>query len=211
MAGNPGVRKLYAKIRRHFYWPALAADCYATVRNCPDCARNCLKLRKNVGELKLFPSTAPLESVCIDILGELIWSPRGNKYLLVIVDRFTKLVRTVPLKRITSSEVARAFVNHWVFAYGPPAELIADNGKQFTSKFFLDVCRILNVHNAFTTTYHPQTNGQVERFNRTIMSAVRSYVNEHPRDWDLYTSSICLLYTSPSPRDQRGSRMPSSA
>ena len=78
--------------------------------------------------------------MCIDILGELIRSPRGNKYLLVIVDRFTKLVRTVPLKRITASEVARAFVSHWVFAFVPPAEFMADNGKQFTSKFFLDVC-----------------------------------------------------------------------
>ena len=134
--------------------------------------------------------------MCIDIVGELLRSPRRNKYLLVIVDRFTKLVRTVPLKRITASEVARAFVNHWVFGYGPPAELIADNGKQFTSEFFLDVCRILNVHNAFTTTYHPQTNGQVERFNRTIMSAVRSYVNERPRDSDLYTSSITYAYNT---------------
>ena len=119
---------------------------------------------------------------------------RGNKYLLVIVDRFTKLVRTVPLKGISASEVARAFVTHWVFSYGPPADLIADNGRQFTSRFFLDVCRILNVHNAFTTTYHPQTNGQVERFNRTILSALRTYIGDHPKDWDLYSSAITFAY-----------------
>ena len=209
LAGHPGGRKLYRKIRKHFYWPTLAVDCYAVVRNCPECARNRIKLRKNVGDLTLFPANAPLESVCIDLLGELTRTPRGNKYLLVIVDRFTKLVRTVPLKGISASEVARAFVTHWVFSYGPPADLIADNGRQFTSRFFLDVCRILNVHNAFTTTYYPQTNGQVERFNRTILSALRTYIGDHPKDWDLY--SPCLLYTSPSPRDQRGSRMPSSA
>ena len=154
LAGHPGGRKLYNRIRHDFYWPALAADCYATVRNCPDCARNRIKLRKNVGELTLFPANAPLESVCIDILGELVRTKRGNRYLLVVVDRFTKLVRTIPLKGISAGEVARAFVTHWVFSYGTPVDLIADNGRQFTS---------------------------------------------------------CLLYTSPSPRDQRGSRMPSSA
>ena len=109
-------------------------------------------------------------------------TPRGNRYLLVIVDRFTKLVKTVPLKNISASSVARAFVTHWVFKFGPPTDLISDNGNQFTSKFFLDVCRILKVHNSFTTTYHPQTNGQVEIFNRTIVSAIRAYLVDHPRD-----------------------------
>ena len=142
----------------------------------------------------MFPANAPLESVCIDILGELVRTPRGNRYLLVIVDRFTKLVKTVPLKNISASSVARAFVTHWVFNFGPPTDLISDNGKQFTSKFFLDVCRILKVHNAFTTTYHPQTNGQVERFNRTIVSTLRAYIGDHPRDWDLYTPAITYAY-----------------
>ena len=138
---------MYNRIRRHFYWPALAIDCYITVRNCPDCSRNIIKLRKNVGSLKLFPAKAPLESVCIDILGELIRTPRGHRYLLVITDRFSMLVRTIPLKTVSAVEVEKAFVNNWVFTYGPPEDLISDNEKQFTSRFFLDVCRILNVHN----------------------------------------------------------------
>ena len=99
LAGHPGGRKLYQRIRHHFYWPALEIDCYATVRNCPECARNRIKLRKNTGQLQLFPAKAPLESVCIDLLGELIRTSRGHKYLLVITDRFSKLVRTVPLNR----------------------------------------------------------------------------------------------------------------
>ena len=196
LAGHPGGRKLYHRIRRHFYWPALAVDCYATVRNCPECARERLKLRKNVGELKLFPATAPNESVCIDILGELVRTPRGHRYLLVITDRFTKMTKTVPMKGVSAGEVAKHFVDNWVFNYGPPTDLLADNGKQFTSKFFLDVCRILNIHNSFTTTYHPQTNGQVERFNRTILAALRAYIHDHPKDWDLYTSALTYAYNT---------------
>ena len=107
------------------------------------------------------------------------------------------------MKGISAAEVARHFVRSWVFNYGPPEDLIADNGGCFTSKYFQDVCRIMNVHNSFTTTYHPQTNGQVERYNRTILAALRTYVADHPRDWDLYTDALkyaynCLPHTSTS-------------
>ena len=194
LAGHPGGKKLYHAIRRHMYWPSLALDCYGTVRRCASCARNRIKLRKNTTELQLFPAQAPLESVCIDVLGELIKTSRGHEYLLVITDRFTKLTKTVPLKGISAAEVAKAFVTHWVFNFGPPIDLLADNGKCFTAKFFQDVCQILNIHNSFTTTYHPQANGQVERFNRTIKTAIRAYLADHPPDWDLYTDALTYAY-----------------
>ena len=195
-SAHPGGRRLYTSLRRDFYWPSMAMDCYAVARSCTSCARNRIKLRKNSKEMTLFPAHAPLEFVAIDILGELITSRRGYRYLLVITDRFSKLTRTVPLKRITAATVATAFVHHWVFTYGPPIKLLSDNGSQFTSKFFQNVCRILGVNNVFTTTYHPQTNGQAERFNRTILAALRHYVADHPRDWDLFTGAITFAYNS---------------
>ena len=152
-------------IRSHIYWPALSVDCYATVRRCRTCAKNRIKLRSKSNPLKLFPASGPLESVAIDIFGPLLKTGKGNEYLLVICDRFIKLTKTVPIKSTGAGEVARAFTHEWVFNYGPPKELLADNGKCFTGRFFQDVCRILNVVNQFTTTYHPQTNGQVERYN----------------------------------------------
>ena len=198
LAGAPGGRKLYMTLRRDYYWPTMALDCYATVRNCAECAKNRLKLRRNAAPLKLFPATRPLESVSIDILGELIQTPRGNRYLLVICDRFTKLVRTVPLRRITTLVVAKAFVTHWVFVYGPPAELLSDNGKQFAARLFLEVCRVLGIKNKFTTTYHPQCNGQVERFNRTILAALRHFVADHPKEWDLFSDALTYAYNTQS-------------
>ena len=121
----------------------MALDAYATVRGCIKCAKERIKLRLRTNKLKLFPAKAPLESTSIDILGELVRTPRNNRYLLVITDRFSKLVRTVPLKRITAAIVARAFTKHWVLVYGLPSTVLADNGKQFVSRFFVDVCRIL--------------------------------------------------------------------
>lgn len=119
-AGHPGGRKLYYTLRRSMYWPTMSMDCYATVRACVSCARNRVKLRRNSTEMKLFPATRPFECVAIDILGELIRAKRGKRFLLVITDRFTKLVRTVPLAKISARSVAVAFATHWVFVYGPP-------------------------------------------------------------------------------------------
>lgn len=204
LAGHPGGRKSYYRIRKHFYCPTLAVDCYVTVRNCPECTRMRIKRRQNIGQLKLFPAGEPLESVCIDILGPLIRTARGHEYLMVISDRFTKLTRMIPMRGISAPAVERAFVDSWVFTYGPPLDLLADNGRQFTSKFFQGVCDALNIHNSFTTTYHPQTNGQVECFNRSIASSLKAYVADHPRDWDLSTSSLTYAYnfqphSSPTP------------
>jgi hypothetical protein len=196
LAGHPGGRKLYYVLRRFFYWPSMALDAYNTVRNCVTCAKNRIKLRKHSSPLKLFPARAPLEYVAIDILGELVKTPRGNRYLLVITDRYSKLTKTVPLRRITTNYIAHAFVTHWVMNYGPPTYVLSDNGKQFTSQFFLDVCRIVGTKNYFTTTYHPQANGQVERFNNTLVQAMRHFIADHPRDWDLYSDAVTFAYNT---------------
>ena len=86
--------------------------------------------------MKLFPATAQLDSVAIDILGPLPKSSRDFIFMLVISNRFTKLTQVVPLKRITAYDVAVAFVEHWVFKYGAPTTLLYDNGSQFVAHFF---------------------------------------------------------------------------
>lgn len=195
-AGHPGYRKLYYTISRQYYWASMTLDCLKMVRDCHSCARERMKLRRHSKKMKLFPATEPLTNVSLDLLGPLLTTTRGNTFLLVMTDRYAKLTRTVPLKTATAGDVAMAFVRHWVFTYGPPAQVLTDNGKQFASRFFMECCRILQVENAFTTTYHPQCNGQVERFNRTILSAIRHYCADHPDEWDLFTDAITYAYNT---------------
>lgn len=108
----PGGGKLYCSIKRHFYWPALAEDCYATVRNCAECTKNHIKLHRNVAIMKFPPATAPLESVSVDIFGELIRTPLGHRYILVTTDQFTKLVKASTIKEMSTVEVAKLFLDH---------------------------------------------------------------------------------------------------
>ena len=151
--------------------------------------------------LKLFPASTPLEYVSIDILGPLPKTAHGNRFLLVMTDRFSKLTRTVPLRTTTALVTAKAFCEHWVFCYGPPRYVLSDNGPQFAAKFFQAVCRELGIEKVFSSAYHPQTNGQVERFNRTILNSLRGYLAERQGDWDEYTAALtfgynCRIHTS---------------
>lgn len=190
MMGHPGGTRMYHTLRRAYYWPSMAVDVYGTVRVCTSCSKERVTLRKHKSFMKLFPATAPLEFVAVDILGPLRRTASGNEHLLVMTDRFSKLTRTAPLSSITAYAVAKTFCESWVFTYGPPVYLLSDNGGQFTSKYFQSVCQILGIRNLFTSSYHPQTNGQAERFNRTLLSALRRYVAEELNDWDKFTDAI---------------------
>ena len=93
-------------------------------------------------------------------------------------------------------DVAVAFVNEWVFKYGPPRTLLSHNGSQFVSLFFQRVCQVISIMSSFTTTYHPQTNGQAERFNRSLLAMLRCYVEDHPADWCRYARALCFAYNT---------------
>jgi Integrase zinc binding domain len=131
---------MYAAMRRRFYWRNMNKEGEETVRHCTVCAKNRVTERKRTSFLKLlFPASGPLEFVAMEILGPLPKTEHGNRFLLVISDRFSKLTRMVPLRTITTLGVAKTFCDAWAFSYGPPRYLITDNGTQFNAKIFLAV------------------------------------------------------------------------
>lgn len=160
------------------------------------CTEERVSLQANKRELQLFPADKPLDDVAMDLLGELPWTKREYTTFLVIVDRFSKLVRTVPLKRTDSWSLEKVFTTHWVFLFGPPQTILTDNGGNFTSRFMLATHRILGIKAKMTTAYHPQTNGQTERFNRTITAALRKFRADNPTDWDLLADALMFGYNS---------------
>jgi Integrase zinc binding domain len=125
--GHPGVNKMFRAIRRSFLWPHMVENVYEIVRQCDLCARNRIAEKRRTNPLKLFPAQGPLESVAMDILGPLPRTKYGNRFLLVIADRFSNVTKTLPLRTVTALSVARAFCDHWAYVYGPPVSLLTDS------------------------------------------------------------------------------------
>ncbi|CAN8067637.1 unnamed protein product [Agarophyton chilense] len=194
LEGHPGGTRMYNTLRRDFYWPQMANDVYQTARDCRSCAAMRRTQNRSQKRLKLFPAAKPLEFVAMDIVGPFPKSVTGHEYILVITDRFTKLCREVPLRPTTAPVVARTFLENWAYPYGIPNYLLTDNGPQFVSKFFEEICRALGTKHVTTTAYHPQANGQAERFNKTLVQRLRHYVADHQSNWHAYVQPLTYGY-----------------
>ncbi|GFX96804.1 hypothetical protein TNCV_1648391 [Trichonephila clavipes] len=122
------------------------------------------------GKLHRYNVGAPFERIAFDILGPLPRTASGNKYLLVVMDYFTKWPEVYPIPDQEAPTVAEAVVQHWISRYGVPLQLHSDQGRNFVSAVLKGVCELLGIDKTKTTPLHPQSDGMVERFNRTILN-----------------------------------------
>jgi len=196
LAAHPGGTRMYQTLRDHHYWPSLAADVFGWGAACPTCAKNQLMGTQSKAFMRLFPATEPSAAVAIDLLGPLPRTPEGYEYILVICDRFTKVTRAVPVRDITALDVLSAFLDTWVASYGLPDSVLSDDGPQFAAVLWQDVLKVLGIDTNYATPYHPQTVGQVERLNKTLVKQLRRYVSEHVVTCSRYLSPVVTAYNS---------------
>jgi len=180
VAAHPCMNRMYYTMRKAYYWPSMVTEIHSTITKCTKYAKNRLALRRHTTPLTLFQATEPLTELSVDIFGPIPASKKGNRFILVITDRFAKLTRCAALRQITAMSVASAIIDAWVSAYGPPDRILSDQGPQFMSNFFSAVMKMLGTETIRTTAYHPQTNEQVERYNRTMATQLRHYVADDP-------------------------------
>jgi transposase InsO family protein len=100
----------------------------------------------------------------------------GNRFLVVMRDRFSNFTDTVPFRTKAELVASKAFFELWMFCYEPPRHVISDNEPQFAAKFFQAVCRGIGIEKVFYSAFHPRTNWQVELFNQTIVNSLRGYL-----------------------------------
>ena len=142
-----------------------------------------------------------MDMVALDLAGPLPETTTGFKYILVMSDYLTRFPEALPLRDTTARTVADAFVSEICFRYGCPGTLLTDQGPQFMSRFFKEVCRLLRVHRISTSPYSPWVNGLVERFNRVLPNVLKHYVDKH--NWDEFLGPALFAYrTSIHPATQ---------
>lgn len=207
---HPGIRGTARLISSRFVWPSMQRDCRLWARQCTECQRAKVQ-RHTVSPLGSFaPVSTRLQQVHIDIVGPL---PMAGpyKYLLTAIDRFSRWPEAWPLERITAEEVAETFFAGWIARYGAPLTVTTDQGRQFESQLFKALGSCVGFSRSRTTSYHPCSNGLIERFHRDLKAAIMCHTS---RTWlqalplvllgirsaykeDLKCSAAELLYGEP--------------
>lgn len=143
------------------------------------------------------PLTRSFQKVALDIVGPLTKTHTGNQYILTFQDHFSKYPEAFPLpdQRATTT-IAKVFVEENICRHGTPETLLTDQGTNFTSALFHEMCNLLDINKIQTTAYHPDSNGIVERSHQTIMAGLNQFTDTDKRNWDVWLPYMSMAYRS---------------
>ena len=151
--------------------------------------------RKLKFTLKFVESSEFNEVVQIDHQ-KICMADSGYNQILVIIDHFKKLAEAVPPQTTSAEETCDHLITHWISRYGCPMTFQSDNGKAFVKDLIKEMMRRSHIAQAHSTTYHPHTNGLVERQNRTLVNMLRVFCSRYMTDWDKYLPQVVGAYNS---------------
>ena len=195
LAGHRGHTKTWAKIKTNFYWPNYQLDVKIWVRKCIPCAKKKGRPTRS-NKLLRDPSGEPLDRLGIDIMGPLPTTQNDNKYIMVVIDHFTKYSEAYALKSHTAIDVSDVLVTQFISRFGIPKQLISDQGPEFMSDVFKHLCTMLSIEKLNTSPYSPTTNGATERQNHIIQQMLAIYITNRPLDWDQHLPLVNAAYNS---------------
>lgn len=197
MASHGGVAKTVERLRRHFYWPGLTVDVRSMMHGCTTCKETKAPnstLRPPMGQQ--IHTDRPFQFVYTDLLGPYPRSKKGNTNILVVLDKFSKFALLQPLRKATAREVVQFIEERVIQMFGAPEVLYSDNGVQYRSKEFAAMTKKYGIKHLTSATHSPQANAS-ERVNRSILAAIRSYIDTDQRTWDENLQAIaCALRSS---------------
>lgn len=184
-AGHLGVEKTLARIRENYYWPRLEKSVRVYVSSCVHCQFHKTPPGSSVGFLQPIPPPArPFEMIGMDHIGPLKLSPTGNLHILVAIDYLTKWVEAAAVPTTATCHVVKFLRNYVINRHGVPARILTDQGSAFTSEEMELEANRWHIKQIFATPEHPQTNGLVERVNRTTAQALAAFISPTHADWD---------------------------
>ena len=192
MSGHFGKDKTIESVKRRFYWPRMDEEIQSYVTSCDSCQRNKPSHQAEMGLLQPLPiPDQPWAQVSLDLITALPKSLLGNDAIVVFIDKLTKMVHYVPTTtNVTAPQLATIFLRNVVRLHGFPESILSDRDPRFTAFFWRSFWEQMGSKLTMSAAYHPQTDGQTERANRTLEESLRHYVNHRQNDWDVYLSSI---------------------
>ena len=193
MGGHFAAKKTYGALMRHWWWDGMYSDTQKYTTNCPQCAIVTGGGRHHRPPLRPIPVSRPFKIVGVDVM-ELPKTDNGNRYVLVFQDFLTKWPLVFPMPDQKSQRIVELLVNEVIPLFGVPEALLSDRGTNLLSHLMCDICALLGITKLNTTAYHPQCDGMVERFNRTLKSMLRKHAANFGSQWDRYLPGVLWAY-----------------
>jgi transposase InsO family protein len=182
-SGHVGITKCAAIMKDRFYWPNMEEEIRLIINMCLSCQK-----RKSAGaritpEPQITQVGFPFEKIALDITGPLKPCRTGERYILGIIDYFTKYPMLIPIHNVDAKTVARALVNNWISTFGAPSTIHSDRGTSFESSLFYELCALFNIRKTKSAPFYPQSDGLIERLFRTVKDMIFATSDELSRDW----------------------------
>jgi hypothetical protein len=185
--GHHGGNIMYDWLKKRVSWSGMESEVKEYVRGCESCQRNKPDNRGSQGmPLSIQMPNRPWSCWCMDFIGPVPKTPRGHDMIMVVVDKFTRYVYYIPMKSTSTAQEVFQLLERYVLAERDvPEYIISDRDSKFTSHFWQSLWRGWNTTLKLSTAFHPQTDGQTERANRTLIECLRSFIDASQLDWDL--------------------------
>lgn len=186
---HSGVKTVLLHLRRYYYWPAMKPDIVEFTKQCRICAAHAGDAHHGPFSPTPNPSR-PFARIAIDTIGPLRETAAGNKYILVAVDMFSRWPIAVACRTADSKSFLRFLLDDVVCTFGPPDEILTDNGAQFTSQLAQDALQALGIGAHRTSGYRPNANGMCERMNKSIIERLSKACSGQPTRWDEWLPQV---------------------
>lgn len=167
MISHPSVRTTRKKITRLYFWPNMNTHINAWANSCVQCQKQKVNRHVKTPIQNIEIPKGRFQHIHVDIVGPLPQS-NGNRYILTVVDRYSRWPEAYPIPNIEAKTIACTLVNEYISRFGIPIRITTDQGAQFESRLFSELCKMLGISHIHTTPYHPCANGMVERFHRQL-------------------------------------------
>ena len=192
--GHLGHRRAKKLLQKRFFWPGWSLDVKLAKQRCHQCARYQRPRPHRQGNLQPMLTGEPWERLGIDITGPHPASSKGNIYILTVIDHFSKWVELIPMRNQEAATVAKLLMDRVICVHGCPLQILTEQGANFESSLFRELCKLLAVDKIRTTPYKPSTNGNIERFHGTMHAMLAKLISENQRDWDQKLSTVAFAY-----------------
>ena len=186
LGGHLGISRTLTKIKEYFWWPLLTTDVTNYILRCPVCRKS--KIQRTVTRpLRMGRDLPPIPgyAIALDLVSfQSIPSKDGYKYVLTIIDQFTRFLRFLPLKAKAPEGVAQVLLKEWICLFGTPAIIHTDGGGEFEAHVVWKLCNLLGIKKEMSCPNAPYMNGRCERAHRYLKQYLRAYVLHHKdRTW----------------------------